>query len=75
MRVKINLDTTQKMKKFVELANTLPSDIYLSDDNHQFIVNAKSLLGVMYTAEWSNGTWLECNDDKAYRIFNEFIME
>ena len=47
----------------------------LTNDNHQFVVSGKSLMGVMYSLEWSDGTWLECDEDDAYSKFRDFMED
>lgn len=75
MRVKLNLDTLSKVNEFVSVATTVQSNVYLTNDNHQFVVNAKSMLAAIYSLEWSNGVWLECEDENAYSVFRRFMED
>lgn len=75
MRVKLNLDRETIVNEFVEVASSVKGNVYLTNDNHQFIVSGKSLLGALYSLEWSNGVWLECEDENAYSIFRKFMED
>lgn len=75
MRVKINLDTMKSVQEFVKLATQTSSGVYLTNNDHQFVVSAKSMLGVMYSLEWSDGLWLECDDENAYSKFKQFMED
>jgi phosphotransferase system HPr-like phosphotransfer protein len=75
MRVKLNLDTMKKVNEFVKVATTVQSDVFLTNDNHQFVVNAKSMIAALYSLEWSDGIWLECADNNAYSLFRQFMED
>jgi phosphotransferase system HPr-like phosphotransfer protein len=75
MRVKLNLDTMQKVNEFVSVATTVKSNVYLTNNNHQFVVNAKSMIAALYSLEWSDGIWLECEDQNAYSMFRKFMED
>ena len=75
MRVKLNLDTMKKINEFVGVATTVQSNVYLTNDNHQFVVNAKSLIAAIYSLEWAEGVWLECEDENAYSVFRQFMED
>lgn len=75
MRVKINLDTMKSVKDFVALATQTSSGVFLTNDDHKFVVSAKSMLGVMYSLEWGDGLWLECEDENAYSKFRAFMED
>ena len=75
MRVKLNLDTMRKVNDFVRVATTVQSDVFLTNDSHQFVVNAKSMIAALYSLEWSDGIWLECADDNAYSLFRQFMED
>lgn len=75
MRLKINLDTMSRIKEFVHIAENTRSDVLLTNDNHQFVVNGKSLMGILYCLEWGNGIWLECDDEDTYSKFKDFIVD
>ena len=67
MRIKIRLDTYNDVKEFVDIANRIDSIIYLEDGNG-LRVNAKSLLGALYTMEY-NDIYCVCADDISNKIF------
>ena len=75
MRVKLNLDKATTVHEFVAVASSVKGNVYLTNDNHQFIVSAKSLLGALYSLEWSSGVWLECEDENAYSMFRKFMED
>lgn len=50
-RLKISLDTQSQIKEFVEIANTIPEEVCLEDNNNHR-VNAKSFLGCLYSIEF-----------------------
>lgn len=75
MRVKLNLDKASTIRDFVEVASTVNGDVYLTNNSHQYVVSAKSLLGAMYSLEWSDGIWLECEDENAYSVFRQFMED
>ena len=75
MRVKLNLDTMKKVSAIVGVATTVQSNVYLTNDNHQFVVNAKSMIAALYSLEWSEGIWLECEDENAYSLFRLFMED
>ena len=53
MRQKIRLDTMSDVQKFVEVASTVGDEVILEDGNgHR--VSASSLLGVLYSMEWTH---------------------
>lgn len=75
MRVKLNLDTMRKVNEFVGVATTVQSNVYLTNDSHKFVVNAKSLIAALYSLEWAEGVWLECEDENAYSVFRQFMED
>ena len=75
MRVKLNLDKASTIRDFVEVASTVKGNVYLTNNDHQYVVSAKSLLGAMYSLEWSEGVWLECEDENAYSVFRQFMED
>lgn len=70
MRVKITIDTTSQVKKFCEIASSIDDKIVVKDASG-FCVNAKSVLGVLYSLEFSE-LWLESDNDY-YTQFKDFI--
>ena len=74
MRYKINLVTQTDALKFVSIATTINEEVYLTNGDHRFVVNAKSLLGVRYgQIEWSD-LYVECEKD-LYLEMNEFLAD
>lgn len=53
MRVRVRLDTMDDIKKFVQIAERYEGRIELEDnDGHR--VSARSIVGAIYTMEWSS---------------------
>ena len=74
MRYKINLVTQSDALKFVNIATSINENVYLTNGDHEFIVNAKSLLGVRYgQIEW-NDLYVECERDINLEM-NEFLAD
>ena len=72
MKAKVRLDTMTDIKDFIEAATKSTAPIYLTDDNNMK-VSATSLLGVMYTMEWSE-VYCTCEQD-IYHLIERFIVE
>ena len=70
MLVKIKLDTIKDIKDFVEIVSNFTHKISLTD-GEGMKVNAKSLIGVMYTTEWDN-VYCESKEDIS-RSISKFI--
>lgn len=74
MRYKINLITQSDALKFVTIATKINEPVYLTNRDHQFVVNGKSLLGVRYgQIEWDD-LYVECEKD-LYLEMNEFLAD
>lgn len=73
MKVKVRLDTLSDIKGFVTAVSKVGgAEVHLTDGNN-LTVNAKSILGAMYTMEWSE---VYCTSDKdIYSIIRAFIVE
>ena len=71
MKVKIRLDTGADAIKFSNIASSLAADIYVFDNN-RLRVNAKSVLGMLYTLEFEE-LWCESNKD-IYSHIEEFVV-
>lgn len=71
MKAKVRIDTLTDALTFVKITSTLDGKIVLCD-NEGLKVNAKSLLGVLYSIEFSE-LWCESDEDIRSRI-NEFIV-
>lgn len=70
MRVKVELETMSDVSEFVAITSQVEEPVYLVGDG--FKVSAKSLLGAVYTMEWSE-VWCECSKDIYYRI-HRFVV-
>ena len=53
MRQKIRLDTMTDVQRFIEVASTVDEEVILEDGDGQR-VRASSLLGVLYSMEWTH---------------------
>lgn len=71
MKVKIRLDTGADAIKFSNIASRLAADVYVFDNNG-LRVNAKSVLGMLYTLEFDE-LWCESNKD-IYSHIEEFVV-
>ena len=71
MKTKIRLDTGSDAIKFSEICSTLGGTITITD-NKGLRVNAKSLLGVIYTLEFDE-IWCESEED-IYRHIANFVV-
>lgn len=72
MKLKINLDTMSSISKFVDICSRVEHPVYLTDENGDFKVSAKSLLGALYTMEWSD-VWCICDTD-IYQKIQQFVI-
>lgn len=71
---RIMLLGTQDVKKFVDLANTVKSDVKLMNRSRNYVVDGKSYLGVLLAAtEWKDDTWIQCDED-IYSLMEYFIV-
>ena len=52
IRAQIRLDTLSDVHKFVEVMSKVKGQVWLSDDDGSR-VSAKSLLGALYSMEWT----------------------
>lgn len=72
MRNKIRLDTYKEVSDFIAITSKLEGKITVTDnDNHR--VNAKSLLGMLYSLEFEE-LWVESKNDY-YNELKDFIVE
>lgn len=72
MKVKVRLDTLSDIKGFVNVVSPIADEVHLTDGNN-LTVSAKSILGAMYTMEWSE-VYCTCDKD-IYSIIRTFIVE
>lgn len=72
MKAKIRLDTISDIRNFVNAVSGVAGDVHLTDGNN-LTVSAKSILGAMYTMEWSE---IYCTCDKdIYRLVQKYVLE
>lgn len=71
MRVRINLDTMSDVQKFVEIVSRVDAPVILKDSAGH-CVSGSSLLGALYTMEWSE-VYCECEKDITYGIFHWIV--
>ena len=60
-KYRIRLETLSDVKAFVDIVSEYDSDIVLTDGQN-YAVNAKSVLGAMYSIEW-NELYVSSNID------------
>ena len=72
MRTKVRLDTLSDVKGFVRATSSVSEPVVLTDGNN-LTVNAKSVLGVIYTMEWSD-VYCTCDRD-IYGLIEPYIAE
>lgn len=70
MKVKVALETMSDIYEFVAIASKIPEPVSLIGED--FKVNAKSLLGALYTMEWKE-VWCECEKD-IYGKITKFVI-
>ncbi len=75
MRMKINLDTQSDVLEFCKIVSNLDGEIRIvgMDGGQQVSVNAKSLLGLLYSQTW-NDIWCESEKD-IYSQIAKFAAE
>lgn len=73
MKVKIRLDTGADARRFSNLASTLEGRITVTDNNG-LRVDAKSILGMMYTLEFEE-LWCESERDIYSQIIDFIVIE
>lgn len=70
-KYKIRLETLTDINNFVKIVNNFDEPIILND-GAGFSVNAKSILGAMYTIEWNE--LYVMSDVNIYNSINQFII-
>ena len=74
MNIKINLITMTDAVKFTEICSSFDETYTIKvKDGQGNVVNAKSLMGMIYSLEFSD-MWCESNKD-IYSAINEFVVE
>lgn len=71
-RYKIELVTLTDVKTFTEIASNQSEDIQIQLTDGNYIINARSILGVMYALEWNN-LWLIASEP-VYDAFKDYIV-
>lgn len=72
MKVKVRLDTLSDIRGFIKAVSQIADEVHLTDNNN-LTVSAKSILGAMYTMEWSE-VYCTCNKD-IYSIIRDFVVD
>lgn len=67
----LELITLTDVQKFVSIAEKIDIPLILTDKHEKYKANAKSLLGAMYSCEWSS-LYLVSEED-VYIHFKDFI--
>ena len=71
MRQRINLVTLSDVQRFIDAVSKVEEKVTLSDnDGHR--VSAQSMLGLLYSLEWTD-TFVECDRD-IYMKIAEFVV-
>lgn len=71
-KYQIRIDTATDVKEIVEIAETLPYDIHIENENGVKRGNAKTLLNVLDAMTYRK-VFILCDHD-IYTPFNKFIM-
>ena len=71
-KYKIELVTLTDIKTFTEIASSQAEDIQIQLTDGNYIINARSILGVMYALEWNN-LWLIASEP-VYDAFKNYIV-
>ena len=75
MRMKINLDTQSDVLEFCKIVSNVDGEVRIvgMDGGQEVSVNAKSLLGLLYSQTW-NDIWCESEKD-IYSLISKFAAE
>lgn len=73
MRAKIRLDTMKDINQFVAICNRVLVPVHITD-GAGLKVSAKSVLGVMYSMEFTD-IWCECEEDIYSQIEHFIVIE
>ena len=75
MKMRINLDTQSDVLEFCKIVSNVDGEVRIvgMDGGQQVSVNAKSLLGLLYSQTW-NGIWCESEND-IYSLISKFSAE
>lgn len=72
MKLQIRLDTQTDVNKFVHAVGALPYNVTVTD-NQGLRVNGKSVIGMLYSLEFSE-LWCECEHD-IYSTIKDFVVD
>lgn len=70
MKVRLQLETLADIQEFVNIVSMLPHRVIVTDPIGH-CVNAKSILGMLYSLEWSE-IWCESAED-IYTKISKFV--
>ena len=75
MKMKINLDTQSDVLEFCKIVSNVDGEVRIvgMDSGQQVSVNAKSLLGLLYSQTW-NDIWCESDKD-IFTLVSKFAAE
>lgn len=73
MRNKIQLITATDVTLFNKICSQINEDVILTDNTGKYIVNAKSILGCLYSLEWNEDIYVECKKD-IYSLIKDYIV-
>ena len=71
-KYKVELVTLTDVKNFTEIASNQSEDIQIQLTDGNYLINARSILGVMYALEWNN-LWLIASEP-VYDAFKNYIV-
>ena len=71
MRVKVRLDTMKDIQNFINAVSDVEDNVVL-EDGKGHCVNARSILGVIYSTEWTH-VYCYCNKDISGRIIQWIV--
>ena len=71
MKAKIRLETVTDVKKFVNICSNVKKPV-LVRDNASHCVSGQSLMGMLYSLEWTE-IWCECEQD-IYNDIAQFVI-
>lgn len=72
MKAKIRLETLTDIKNFVSAVNSLDASVFLTD-GEGFCVSGKSIMGALYTLEWSDV--YVTSDKDIYSKIKDFVAD
>lgn len=71
MRVKVRLDTMRDIQGFINVVSEVEENVVL-EDGKGHCVSAKSILGAIYTTEWTH-VYCSCEKDISGRIIQWIV--